>query len=152
MSRFATSLTRILCALALIAAVGSPHAVAQDRAAPRPAAKPVSVTAVNGVAAGQFIVSLGKSQVLQVDQTYSEINFGNPEVADVVPLTRQSVYVLGKKLGSTNLVFMRSPGVPLAVVDVVVSYDIEGLKQKLFDLMPDEKLEVRPAADGLVLS
>jgi pilus assembly protein CpaC len=69
-----------------------------------------------------------------------------------VPLTRQSVYVLGKKLGSTNLVFMRSAGVPLAVVDVVVSYDIEGLKRKLFELMPDEKLEVRPAAGGLVLS
>lgn len=151
MSSFATSLTRILGALALIAVVGSPAAVAQDRT-PRPASKPVTVTAVNGVAAGQFIVSLGKSQVLQVDQTFSEINVGNAEIADVVPLTRQSVYVLGKKLGSTNLVFMRSPGVPLAVVDVVVSYDIEGLKQKLFDLMPDEKLEVRPAADGLILS
>src|SRR5690349_14841782 len=142
---------RTLWAAALIGTVLVGAAAAQDR--PRPLAeRSAGVTAVSGVTAGQFVVSLGKSQVLQVDQAFGEVTVGNPEVADVVPLTRQSVYVLGKKLGSTNLFFMGAGGRPLAVVDVVVSYDVEGLKQKLFDLLPGETIEVRPANDGLVLS
>jgi pilus assembly protein CpaC len=142
---------RAVWAAALIGTVLTGAAAAQDR--PRPLTeRSAGVSAVSGVTAGQFVVSLGKSQVLQVDQAFGEVTVGNPEVADVVPLTRQSVYVLGKKLGSTNLFFMGAAGRPLAVVDVVVSYDVEGLKQKLFDLLPGETIEVRPANDGLVLS
>jgi pilus assembly protein CpaC len=151
MSRYPALAWRAMCAIALLGTLMAGAADAQER--PRSLSdRRVGVTAVNGVTAGQFVVSLGKSQILQVDQTFGEITVGNPEVADVVPLTRQSVYVLGKKLGSTNLIFMGGAGRPLAVVDVVVTYDVEGLKQKLFELLPGETIEVRPANDGLVLS
>jgi len=51
--------------------------------------------------AGEFVVPINKSQVLKVDQPFTELLIGNPEIADVVALTNQSVYVLGKQLGTT---------------------------------------------------
>lgn len=151
MSPLLARIARISGAIAFLATLCTNLALAQER--PRPLTdRPVGVTAVGGVVAGQFVVPLGKSQILQVDQAFAEVTVGNPEVADVVPLTRQSLYVLGKKLGTTNLIFMASAGRPLAVVDVVVTYDVEGLKQSLFELVPGERIEVRPASDGLVLS
>lgn len=102
--------------------------------------------------AGELLVALNKSQVIEVDRSFAEVSVGNPEVADVVPLTRQSLYVFGKKLGTTSLTLTDGSGKLIAVVDVVVSYDIEGLKAQLHQLLPGETVEVRAASDGLVLS
>ena len=102
--------------------------------------------------AGEFVVPLNKSQILRVDVPFADLLVGNPEIADVLALTDRSVYVLGKALGSTNLtVYGRNKNL-LAVVDIVVSYDVEGLKQQLFQLMPDEKIEVRAVNGSLALS
>jgi pilus assembly protein CpaC len=102
--------------------------------------------------AGELLVPLNKSQVIEVDRAFAEVSVGNPEVADVVPLTRQSLYVFGKQLGTTSLTITDTGGAVIAVVDLVVSYDIEGLRAKLFELLPGETVEVRPASDGLILS
>jgi pilus assembly protein CpaC len=101
---------------------------------------------------GEFVVPLNKSQLLRVDQPFEEISVGNAEIADVVPMTKQQIYVLGRQLGSTNLTVLGRQGQVIAVVDLVVSFDVEGLKAKLFELMPDERIEVRPAGDAILLS
>lgn len=102
--------------------------------------------------AGQFVVPVNKSQVLRLDVPFSEVLVGNPEVADVLPLTDRTVYVLGKTLGSTSLTVYGRGKSLIAVVDLVVSRDIDGLKAQLHELMPDERIEVRAANLSLVLS
>jgi pilus assembly protein CpaC len=102
--------------------------------------------------AGQLLVPLNKSRVIEVDRLFAEISVGNPDIADVTPLTRDALYVFGKALGTTNLTITDSGGDIIAIVDLVVSYDIEGLKAKLFELVPGEPVEVRPANNGLILS
>ena len=37
---------------------------------------------------------------------------GNDEVADILPLTDRSIYVLGKKMGTTSLTLFDSPCAP----------------------------------------
>jgi pilus assembly protein CpaC len=106
----------------------------------------------NAARAGELLVPLNKSQVIEVDRPFAEVSIGNPEIADVVPLTRDSLYVFGKQFGTTSLTITDSNGGLIAVVDLVVSYDIEGLKGQMFQLLPGEAIEVRPASDGLVLS
>jgi len=101
---------------------------------------------------GEFVVPLNKSKVLRVGTPFSELRVGNPEIADVLPLTNQNVYVLGKAPGSTSLSILGPSKTPIAIVDLMVSYDVEGLKRRLFDLMPSETIEVRGANDALVLS
>ena len=106
----------------------------------------------NSARAGEILVPLNKSQVIEVDRPFAEVSIGNPEIADVVPLTRDTLYVFGKQFGTTSLTITNSEGGLIAVVDLVVSYDTEGLRAQMFQLLPGEAIEVRPASDGLVLS
>ena len=96
--------------------------------------------------AGEFVVPINKSQVLKVDQPFTELLIGNPEIADVVALTNQTVYVLGKQLGTTNLTIYGPRRQLLAVLDLVVNFDVASLKAKLHDVMPAEAIEIRPVS------
>lgn len=100
----------------------------------------------------EFIVPVHQSQVLRLDVPYTDALVGNPEIADVLPLTDRSIYVLGKGLGTTSIVLYGKQKKLIAVVDLVVTYDIKGLKTRLFEVMPDERIEIRPANGALVLS
>ena len=63
---------------------------------------------------------VNKSQVIRSDRPYAKALIGNPEIADILPLTNQSLYVLGKKMGTTSLTLYDRSNMLLAVVDVVV--------------------------------
>ena len=69
--------------------------------AAQPAAAQVSVA--DGVHAGELDVPVNKSQVLRADRPYAKALIGNPDIADIVPITDTSLYVLGKKTGTTSL-------------------------------------------------
>lgn len=113
---------------------------------------PATVAPQPDLKAGELSVPVNKSQVLRLEQAFTDLSIGNPEVADVVALSNRSVYVLGKSVGTTNLAIYGSGRQLIAVVDVAVTHDVDGLKTKLHDLMPKERIEVRAANDALVLS
>src|SRR5262249_9454163 len=46
----------------------------------------------------QLNVAVGKSDVIQVDTSFGDLLVGDAGIADVVPLTTTSFYVLGKKV------------------------------------------------------
>jgi pilus assembly protein CpaC len=60
--------------------------------------------------------------------------------------------VLGKSLGSTSLTLYGPNKSLIAVMDLVVTPDLEGLKARLFELMPSDEVEVRGANTALILS
>ena len=113
---------------------------------------PVTVERIDGTYAGQLVIPLNKSQVLETDVPYTRVAVGSSQIADVLPLTDRTIYVLGKTLGSTSLSIFGKDDRPLAVMDVVVTYDIQGLKGKLNELFPTEQVEIRPANESIVLS
>lgn len=101
---------------------------------------------------GELAVPLNKSTLIRVDRSFTELSVGNPEIAQVIPLTRRSIYILGKRVGTTNLTISDGRGRIHAVVDLAVTYDIEGLKAKLYEIMPGEVIEVRPAGSKIVMT
>ncbi len=102
--------------------------------------------------AGEFVVPINKSQVLQLDVPFEDLLVGNSAIADVLALTDRSIYILGKALGSTSLTIYGREKKLIAVLDLVVSPDIEGLKARLFEIMPEEEVEIRTANGAVVLS
>lgn len=77
-----------------------------------------------------------------------------PGVADVdvLLLGPREIYLLGKTIGSTNIVMVDRDGVCTAF-DVVVGMDIGALQAVIGQILPDEKLvRVTPAFDSVVLS
>jgi pilus assembly protein CpaC len=110
----------------------------------------VSETAVRRIEVG---VPVGKAQVLELPGPYTDLMVANPETADVLPLTARSVYVVGKKLGTTTLTVYGPGRSLLAAANVVVSADVETLRQRLHDIMPGEDgLAVAASNQSILLS
>src|SRR5574338_1236676 len=128
---------------ALAAAAGAALIAAQ------PAIGQVSVA--SGVQAGELDVPVNKSQVLRTDRAYSKALIGNPEIADIVPISDTSLYVLGKKNGTTSLTLYDRSNRLIAVLDVSVGPDVMTLKRQLSDLMPGNDVSARMSNDSVVL-
>jgi len=105
-----------------------------------------------GPRVARFAVPSNKSQTLRVDRPFTDLLVGNPEIADVLALTDRTIYVLGRKVGSTRLTISDARKRLIAVVDLVVTPDVEELKTKLHELLPNETIEVRAVNDSLVIS
>ena len=71
---------------------------------------------------------------------------------DVLLLGTNELYLLGKHVGSMNLILQNAAGV-CTIMDVAVTMDAGSLQGKLSQLMPDEKeIRVAAAEDTLILS
>ena len=131
----------LVAAAALIAIGASAAAVSQTG----------GISISEGVRAGEVAVPVNKSQVIRSDRPYAKALIGNPEIADLLPLTNQSLYVLGKKAGTTSLTLYDRANRLIAVVDVVVGPDVTTLKRQLSDLMPSDQVGARISNDSVIL-
>jgi len=117
-------------------------------AAAQPAIAQVAVA--SGMDAGELDVPVNKSQILRVDRPYTKALIGNPDIADIVPIGPTSVYVLGKKSGTTSLTLYGQNRL-IAVVDIVVGPDVLTLKRQLSDLLPGDRVAAHMSNDSVVL-
>ncbi len=126
-------------------------ALALASAAAPAAAQSSGISVADEVHAGEVAVPVNKSQVIRSDRPYAKALIGNPDIADILPLTNQSLYVLGKKMGTTSLTLYDRSNILLAVVDVVVGPDVTSLKRQLSELMPTDDVGARISNDSIVL-
>jgi pilus assembly protein CpaC len=116
-----------------------------------PAAAQITVSEADEVRAGELAVPLNKSQVLRSDRPFAKALIGNPDIADVLPLSDRSLYVLGKKMGTTSLTLYDRRNMLIAVIDVAVGPDVIGLKRNLAELLPDDRVGARMSNESVIL-
>jgi pilus assembly protein CpaC len=76
---------------------------------------------------------------------------GNPVVADINLINPREAYLLGKEIGSTNLIIWGRDGTA-TVIDVTVNIDAAALQMRMHQLLPDEPdITVDVAYDSVVL-
>lgn len=119
-------------------------------------AKPAGPTDVL-LAASDMDVTYGKSVLLRLPAPVTRLSIGNPDVADVTLISPSEIYVLGKSIGTTNVILWTRGGQTgsgqTAVINVTVILDAAALQAKLRELMPGETdIRVTAAGDSLVLS
>lgn len=113
---------------------------------------PVAAQATQQARTGATMtIPVNKSQTLRVERAIGKAVIGNDEIADVLPVSLSSIYVLGKATGATNLSLFDKLGNVIAVVDIVVTPDTQGLKLKLAELMPAESVGVSVSNNSIVL-
>jgi pilus assembly protein CpaC len=117
----------------------------------QPAAAQGGVSVAEGVHAGELAVPVNKSQVLRTDRPYAKALIGNPDIADILPLTDRSLYVLGKKAGTTSLTLYDRSSRLIAVLDVAVGPDVITLKRQLSELIPGDDISARISNDSVIL-
>ena len=102
--------------------------------------------------APQVNVSLNKSTLVKLPAAASRVSVGNPEIADVILLGSKEIYLLGKKIGATNIIVWGKNG-RSTVIDVAVGMDYTALQAKLRQLLPGGRnIKVGIANDSLVLT
>jgi len=106
----------------------------------------------DGLHGGTLEVPMNKSQVVTADQPIARAMVGNSEIADIVPLTDRSVYVLGKKMGTTSLTLYDRGGRVLVVMDIAVGPDAQGYREQLARLVPASQIEAQTSGDSLILT
>ncbi|EAQ02856.1 bacterial type II/III secretion system protein [Pseudooceanicola batsensis HTCC2597] len=110
------------------------------------------LTIVNRNSESRLNVAINRAVVVESDVSFAELSIANPQIADISSLSDTSIYVLGKTPGITTLTLLDAEGRLISNVDVVVSADISEFKERLRQILPDEKIEVRTANDGIVMS
>jgi pilus assembly protein CpaC len=102
--------------------------------------------------ATEVSIAVNKSRIITAKRPFNEVAVGSSAIADVVALSRTQFYVLGKAAGATNVIVTDRDGSVIEVYDVSVGHDIDGLKRRIYEIAPNEAVEVRSAADSILLS
>ncbi|WP_305970335.1 MULTISPECIES: type II and III secretion system protein family protein [unclassified Mameliella] len=97
-------------------------------------------------------VPMNRALVVESDVPFAELSIANPAIADISSLNDRNIYVLGKAPGTTTLTILDAAGELISNVDIRVSPDVSEFKERLRQILPQEKIEVRTANDGIVLS
>ena len=102
--------------------------------------------------AGDLEVAINKSQIVTADRRIDRAMIGNDAIADVLPVSDRSIYVLGKAIGTTSLTLYDSANRVIAVMDISVGPDVEALRQQLGEVMPGEDIDARLTNGKLMLT
>lgn len=101
----------------------------------------------------QLNLAAGKSQIIRADEKLDQVVIGNPEVADIKLISDRQVLILGIKPGHTNLVLKNKRRDLVALMDVVVGYDVLGIAGKLREVLPKERaLRIATSNNAVILS
>lgn len=101
---------------------------------------------------GTLEIPLGKSKVVSAEAPIARAMIGNADTADVVPVSNHSVYVIGKKMGTTNLTLYDAGGRVMSMMTVAVGPDVDALGDQMRKLVPGNQIEAHIANDSIVLT
>lgn len=99
-----------------------------------------------------YRVPVNKSLLINLDRNVSKLTKGNDGIADITLFPPRQLLVRGRSIGGTNATIWDANNRVATVVDVEVTHNLDGLKQKLYELMPNEHIEVRGAEKCIILS
>ena len=120
--------------------------------APAPYAAAENLRIVRTGTSSNLSVPMNRAIVVESDVPFAELSIANPAIADISSLSDRTIYVLGKSPGVTTLTILDASGRLITNVDVTVAADVTEFKERLRQILPGEKIEVRTANDGIVLS
>jgi pilus assembly protein CpaC len=131
----------IALAASLLCIVGDAHAANQ---------RTIQIGGSNRTA--MVTVTIGKSRDVRTDNSFVNVTVGDPDVADVNPLTDHSLSILGKKIGTTRVSVYDEGKKLIGIFDVEVSYDITRLTNELKRRFPRSRLRASSVNGRIMLS
>lgn len=129
----------IALAVSLLFMAGSAHAQ-----------KSIRISGVTRTA--MVTVPIGKSQDVRTDASFVDILVGDPEVADVNPMTDHSLSILARKIGTTRVSVYAEGKKLVGIFDVEVSYDVTRLANELKRRFPRSHLRASSVNGRIMLS
>lgn len=100
----------------------------------------------------RLVVTLNKSRTFHIDKPFATAVIGAPDIADVLPISDQQLYVQGKKVGTTNLSVFDQGQRLVSVLDVEVAVDTATLQEKIRASTGSRGIRVTSSGGQVVLS
>ena len=113
---------------------------------------PVEVRPKRDVSVRRIQLTLNKSEVIEVGQSISDSFVGAPDIADVLPVSDRTFYMLGKKIGTTNVTFFDRDKQLVSIIDVVVKPDLADVQADIRANSGEAGLRIRSQGDRTVLT
>ena len=74
---------------------------------------------------------LNKSRTLRIEKPFASAVVGSPDIVDALPMSDRTLYIQGKKVGTTNVSVFDQTMQLIGVIDVEVTLDTGNLQQKV---------------------
>jgi pilus assembly protein CpaC len=100
----------------------------------------------------RIVVTLFKSRTFHLDQAFATAVIGAPEIADVMPMSDHSLYIQGKKVGTTNLTVFDQNQKLVTIFDVEVAVDTGNLQEKIQASTGSRGIRVSSSNGQVILS
>lgn len=110
-----------------------------------------------GVAVGsepvrKVTVEIDKSHIVKLDIPYTEALVGNNKIADILPVTDRTIYILGKSMGATSLALLDDEKQVIGAIEIEVTPNMAGLRDKLRENLPGHAIKVSAVNGHILLS
>ena len=139
---------RVLRSLAVAASL----AAAAMLAFGAPARADNDIVYVSSTKNASIKVAKGKPKTIMTSAAFYQIVIGDPEIANVNPLTDKSFYVLGNNLGTTGVALFDQNKQLVGTIDIEVTLDTDQLASTIRASVPDARIKVGSANGRVVLS
>jgi pilus assembly protein CpaC len=110
----------------------------------------IRISGANRTAA--LTVSVGKSQDVRTDKSFVDVMVGDSDIADVNPLTDQTLSILGKKIGTTRVSVYAEGKKLVGIFDVEVTYDVTRLANELNRRFPGSHMRASSVNGRIMLT
>jgi len=107
---------------------------------------------VEGEPVRQVIITVNKSRTFQLDKTFATAVVGSPDIADVLPLNDRSLYIQGKKVGTTNVTVYDKDSALVVVMDIEIALDTRNLQEKIRETTGSRGIRVSSSNGQVVLT
>lgn len=97
-------------------------------------------------------IPIFKSRNLKMKDDIHRISIGNPDIADILILRVDELYVVGKALGTTNVMIWDKNDKIIDIINLEVTHDLNTLRERFYHYLPDEKIGIESSQGQLVLS
>jgi pilus assembly protein CpaC len=140
---------------AIIALFGLAMAFGAGAFAPsgaRAADEGVSITEAGSEATRAARVGLNKSLIIDLPRPARDVLVSNPEIADAVVRTQRRSFLIGRKVGQTNVFFFDIEGRQILSLELEVVHDVAALAATFRRLLPNSAIQADGVGDSIVLS
>lgn len=120
--------------------------------------RPATAATANGSAEDttptlrHVVVTKNKSRLIHLNRPFSTAAIGQAAIADVRPMTDRTLYIQGKKIGTTNISIFNHKMQLVEVIDLDVAIDTASLQRNIRESVRTNAVRVRSSNGKVILS
>ena len=100
----------------------------------------------------QTVVTLNKSRTLHIAQPFAKAIVADGTIADALPMSNQTLYIQGKKVGTTNVSLFDENAKLVAIIDLEVAIDTANVQSKIQASTGNRNIRVSAAGGQVILT